>query len=211
MSIRTHFEDIAEAIREKLQSTDTFTPSEMPGAIRSISGGGFVPAEYSKLADNVINLQIPIDTTSIIECAFYANSYVNDGHIIGNMSQSSGNGFHLTTYNNRWYASNGSSEFNFAASSDYPLYGVDIIYRLEGSKVYMNGTEVATSNRGTNGTTYALNTRGSGVSTRNVYKYKYFKMWDGNGNLTHDISFGTVLDGALDVMYDAVTDEYRGY
>lgn len=37
MSIRNYFENIAEAIREKTGTTDTFTPSQMPDAIRAIS------------------------------------------------------------------------------------------------------------------------------------------------------------------------------
>lgn len=35
-------EDIADAIREKTESTDTYMPSQMPGAIRSIRTGGDV-------------------------------------------------------------------------------------------------------------------------------------------------------------------------
>lgn len=38
MSIKTLFEDIADAIREKSGSSDTYTPAEMPEAIRNISG-----------------------------------------------------------------------------------------------------------------------------------------------------------------------------
>lgn len=38
MSIKSLFEDIADAIREKSGSSDTYTPAEMPDAIRNISG-----------------------------------------------------------------------------------------------------------------------------------------------------------------------------
>lgn len=34
---------IADAIREKKQTTDTYKPSDMPEAISSISGGGSYP------------------------------------------------------------------------------------------------------------------------------------------------------------------------
>lgn len=37
MSIRTYFEDIADAIREASGSSDTYTPSEMPDAIKNIT------------------------------------------------------------------------------------------------------------------------------------------------------------------------------
>lgn len=40
MSIRTYFENIAAAIKEKNTDITTVTPSEMPAAIRSIPSGG---------------------------------------------------------------------------------------------------------------------------------------------------------------------------
>lgn len=40
MSIKSLFEDIADAIREKSGSSDTYTPAEMPDAISEISSGG---------------------------------------------------------------------------------------------------------------------------------------------------------------------------
>ena len=39
MSIKSLFEDIADAIREKSGINDTYTPAEMPSAIRSIPSG----------------------------------------------------------------------------------------------------------------------------------------------------------------------------
>jgi len=47
MSIKSLFEDIAEAIREKSGSSDTYTPTEMPEAIRNISGGGNLYTNYT--------------------------------------------------------------------------------------------------------------------------------------------------------------------
>lgn len=52
MSIKSLFEDIADAIREKSGSSDTYTPAEMPGAILDISSGGvetMTRAEWSNL------------------------------------------------------------------------------------------------------------------------------------------------------------------
>lgn len=43
MSIKNLFQDIADAIREASGNADLYTPSEMPDAIRNISGGGDVP------------------------------------------------------------------------------------------------------------------------------------------------------------------------
>jgi len=47
MSIRTYFENIADAIREKIKSADAYTPEEMPEAIRSIKTGGDLYTNYS--------------------------------------------------------------------------------------------------------------------------------------------------------------------
>lgn len=47
MSIKSLFEDIADAIREKSGSSDTYTPAEMPQAIANISGGGNLYTNYT--------------------------------------------------------------------------------------------------------------------------------------------------------------------
>lgn len=213
MSIRTYFENIAEAIREKLDTADSFSPSEMPDAIRSISGGGFVPSEYSEPLTKFFDTGIPIITSYTIECSFYASAYQNDGHIIGNMTQSQGYGFHLTTYSNRWYASNGSSEYNFAAdSTNYPLYGKDILYRLENTgELFLNGISVGAHSMGTTGGRYALNTRGGGTSTNGLYKYKFFRVYDANNVLIHNIIFGTFANGTIKVAYDTITETITTY
>lgn len=60
MSIRTYFENIADAIRQKAGTQDTYTPEEMPDAIANLpSGGGSqeIPFfSYLKFLSNYINL-----------------------------------------------------------------------------------------------------------------------------------------------------------
>lgn len=162
-----------------------------------VNGADYEPYTWSDYLTTYIDLGVNINASYTVECLFYANGYQNDGHIIGNMTRSLGDGFHLTTYSNRWYASNGSGEVNFAADGEnYPLYGKEIVYRLEpDGKVYLNGTYVTTSTMGTLGTRYALNTRGGSISTSGLYKYNYFKIWDENDILIHDFRF--LMDGTL--------------
>lgn len=54
MSIKSLFEDIADAIREKSGSSDTYTPAEMPEAIRNISGGGGTVTELQGIRTNYL-------------------------------------------------------------------------------------------------------------------------------------------------------------
>lgn len=63
----SNYENIAEAIREQIGTSDTYKPSEMPDAIRSIAGGGgsstaFCYAEAIRLAnDTPYEVIAPID------------------------------------------------------------------------------------------------------------------------------------------------------
>lgn len=54
MSIRTYFENIADAIREKTGEAVTYTPEEMPDAIRNISGGGGTITELQGIRTNYV-------------------------------------------------------------------------------------------------------------------------------------------------------------
>lgn len=60
MSIRTYFGNIADAIRQKTGTQDTYTPEEMPDAIINIPSGGHsqeIPFfSYLKFLTNYINL-----------------------------------------------------------------------------------------------------------------------------------------------------------
>lgn len=50
-----HYSDIADAIRSKLSSSDTYTPAQMAAAIESIpSGGGATLAYYIKSDETII-------------------------------------------------------------------------------------------------------------------------------------------------------------
>jgi len=177
-------------------------------------GGGFVVDEYSRLLIGIFDTESSIESGNTIEVAFYANSYVNDGHIVGQSYNSSGEAFHLTTYSNRWYVG-GIGEANFAADSDCPLSGADIVYKAKTGEIRMNGVVKTTSFTMPNqpSYTYKLNTRGGSVSTNGVYKYKYVKVYDSNNNLICHWEFGHVQLGnlAFYAAHEKVNDIYKEY
>lgn len=60
-----HYENIADAIRAKNGSTDTYTPAQMPAAIAAISGGASIDAVTgTSLPSAVVNDQIYIVTST---------------------------------------------------------------------------------------------------------------------------------------------------
>jgi hypothetical protein len=182
----------------------------------NVSGGGgeFVVDEYSRLLTGIFDTGSSFESGNTIEVAFYANSYVNDGHIVGQSYSASGNAFHLTTYSQSWYVG-GTYESNFAPDSDCPLYGADIVYRAKTGEVSMNGVIKATSFTMPNvpSDTYKLNTRGGSVSTNGVYKYKYVKVYDTNNDLICHWEFGHIQLGnfTLYIAHEKVNDIYKGY
>lgn len=52
MLSESYLEDIADAIRAKTGTQDTYTPGEMPEAIESISGGGITPTGTISITEN---------------------------------------------------------------------------------------------------------------------------------------------------------------
>jgi hypothetical protein len=182
----------------------------------NVSGGGsgFVADEYSQFLNSVFDTNAPIESGNTIEVAFYANAYVNDGHIVGQSYNSSGSAFHLTTYSNRWYIG-GTSEANFAADSDCPLSGADIVYRAKTGEISMNGviktTNFTMPNRSNN--TYKLNTRGGAISTIDKYKYKYVKVYDSNDDLVCFWEFGHLQleNSIIYLAHEKVQNIYKGY
>lgn len=63
MSIKTLFQSIADAIRQRAEVSDTWTPAEMPAAILAIPGGGngWVPI-YPREYNSTRNIVYPWDT-----------------------------------------------------------------------------------------------------------------------------------------------------
>lgn len=213
MAIKDYFQAIADAIRLRGDTTGILTPSQMPDAILAIPGGdGFIESDYSEYLTSVFNTGINVNTNYTIEVAFYAKSYVNDGHIVGQNYTSSGSAFHLTTYSNRWYVGGNGTERNFAPdSTNYPLYGMDIVYRAKTNSITMNGVETLTSySIGTYNANFCLNTRGGSVSTSGVYRYKYIKIWDEDNELLCEWVFGKLLDTIL-IALDKVSGVYKVY
>lgn len=178
------------------------------------SGVSFIVDEYSQLLSSVFDTKSSILSGNTIEVAFYANSYVNDGHIVGQSYNSSGNAFHLTTYSNRWYIG-GGSEANFAADSDCPLYGADIVFKAKTGEVSMNGVVKTTSFTmpDRSDSSYKLNTRGGAVSTTGVYKYKYVKVYNSNNELICHWQFGHAQIGNVPIYlaHEVISDTYASY
>lgn len=195
-------------------SASTAVDGYSPITVNVAGGGTFIVDEYSHLLSSIFDTESPILSGNTIEVAFYANAYVNDGHIVGQDYNSTGSSFHLTTYSNRWYIG-GTTEANFPADSDCPLYDADIVYRAKTGEVSMNGVVKTTSftmpNRASN--TYMLNTRGGAVSTTNAYKYKYVKVYDSNDDLVCHWEFGhTQINGVtIYFAHEVVSNKYKTY
>lgn len=186
-----------------------------PITVNVESGGGFVVDTYSQLLSSVFDTESSILGGNTIEVAFYAESYVNDGHIVGQSYATTGSTFHLTTYSNKWFIG-GTNEASFNADSDCPLYGADIVYKAKTGEVSMNGV-VKTTNftmpSDRSAFTYKLNTRGGKVSTRNIYKYRYVKVYDSNNVLICHWEFGHIPigDSAIYLAHEIISGTYKTY
>lgn len=180
----------------------------------SVESSHFIVDDYSQYLDRIFDSEIEFNSSYRIEVAFYADSYVNDGHIVGQSYNGSGSAFHLTTYNQRWFIG-GTQESSFNADSDCPLYGSLIVYSAKTGAVSMNGVIKSTNftmpTRA--GNTYKLNTRGGSISTTGVYKYKYVKIFDSNEVLVCNWEFGhIVLDAnSIYLAHDLVSGKYKAY
>lgn len=91
MSIKSLFEDIADAIREKSGNSDTYTPAEMPEAIRDIvTGGGaqILHNEHKSSTTGAMNLIASINIPSAGSYIINAGGYVDTLTVkINNVSQ----------------------------------------------------------------------------------------------------------------------------
>lgn len=211
---------IAENIKKDVvikvgTSTDDDSVMTITGTYEGGGGGsGFIADTYSQFLNAVFDTGVSINSDYRIEVAFYANAYVNDGHIVGQSYSGAGSAFHLTTYNNKWFIG-GTYETSFSATNDYPVSGEDIVYSAKTGEVTMNGIVATTIFTMPNQTsyTYKLNTRGGSVSTSGKYKYKYVKVFDANEDLLCHWEFGSINLGGTSVYlaHDIVTNTYKLY
>lgn len=114
MSIKSLFEDIADAIREKSGSSDTYTPAEMPSAIRSIPSGSSTASgvSYDNTSSGLTasNVQDAIDELSGDVSTI--NSDLSELRVVDSYE-------HSTSYGTIYFSklSNGVKHFRFDSSS----------------------------------------------------------------------------------------------
>ena len=176
-------------------------------------GTSFVEDTYSQLLTNYFDTEVNINADYRIEVSFYITEYVNDGHVVGQANNTGGNSFHLTTYNNRWYAGGGSGEYNFEATSDYPTYGADIVCSITNNDVRMNGVQVLSNyNLISQNFPYCLNARGNAI-TNGKFKYKYVKIYDENDDLISHWTFGHIIFSSTNLYLarDSIRNIYKVY
>ena len=179
----------------------------------NVQGTSFVEDTYSQLLTNYFDTEVNINADYRIEVSFYITEYVNDGHVVGQANNAGGNSFHLTTYNNRWYAGGGSGEYNFEATSDYPTYGADIVCSITNNDVRMNGVQVLSNyNLISQNFPYCLNARGNAI-TNGKFKYKYVKIYDENDDLISHWTFGHITFSSTNLYLarDSIRNIYKVY
>ena len=168
MSIKSIFQDIADAIKEKDTSISSLTPSQMPDAIRGISGGiTKVYDDYAQVTSDYIDLPFYINADYKITYTFKLDSYVSDQHALGSTGGSTR--LHLTQYNNIWYTSSGSSEVNFTG---YGLTDKHTFVNNDNGSNYMDGDIVSSYTPITlSSARLQLGRRVSGTMTGRIYEF----------------------------------------
>ena len=105
-----HYMDIADAIREKLNSSDTYTPAEMADAIMDIPTGGVVSGDLPIIGEGVYDVSSKATATYIYPMPFraYINTsgyywaYYNDSSTSFCFPVTPGNTYTLTWTNKTW-------------------------------------------------------------------------------------------------------------
>lgn len=82
---RQTLQDIADAIREKNGSSDTYTPSEMANAIRGIEGGGGELSDLSLIGWNVSDIKGL--SQNIVSCIAYSKALLDTWNPSGTSMQ----------------------------------------------------------------------------------------------------------------------------
>lgn len=203
MSIKSLFQNIATAIKEKDTSIVSLTPVQMPDAIRGISGGLTKEYfDYAQFTNSYIDLPYYINADYKITYTFKLDSYVSDQHALGSTG-----GYirlHLTQYNNCWYTSSGDTEVNF---NGYGLTDKHTFINNDNGSNYMDGDVVSSYTPTTLSTAQLqLGRRGSGTMTGRIYEFIIESI--STGDILYHLKPIKIMDNDIEVvsgLYDEIS------
>lgn len=167
------------------------------------------PTVYDNLVfnnANAANLPYTIDSDYEIEVDFTVPNYINNMPVIGNSGSS--RNLHLTQYNNKWYSSNGTAEFNFTASTT----GRHTYVINRNGKCLFDNTEVGDYTPTTIATTYltvAWRADTNAKLTGTIHEYKIKSI--STGNLIADYVPAKITSKYLGDrigLYDRINDTF---
>lgn len=183
-----YYAEIAAAIREKLGSTDLYTPAQMAAAILSISGGGSgLPDGYVELAyiqssgTQYIDTGISGKTTVTAEFTVQATGSIENSPFISNAGESTMVMWYA--FSGKFLARRGGSAYIYTIVSDNEKHDVKFLE----STIEIDGQSFACAGTGSSRYNYFMFCESvNGVaSTFSSYRLYTAKFYD-NGTLVRD-------------------------
>ena len=195
-----HFlEDVANSIKNKLGSE-----YQQVEYIES-TGTQYIDTGVTPGTNIQIETEVEVTTTNMNIPVF--GCYYN-----GTTSNTLGNYYHLTPYNNKWYFGGNNTEGNGGTYDNVVRTKYNIKFNDLNSNLVVNGSSISTGMTftGYSGSTIAIGRRGGNTNTLyGVYKYYRFKMYD-KTTLTYIRDFipcYRVDDGEIG-LYDLVSEQF---